>query len=181
MNYKNVYNEIIKDEAVIELINFADKQLKNMGYVLHDASHSYSVCDTINVLSKTLLFDEKEHYLSMISGYLHDIGNCISRKYHESCGADIAFYILKEYKLSDGDISIVCNAIKNHRSYSTSFGDKCSSVLYIADKTHISRSRVRKNDYDIINDIHDKINYAVVKKHINIEKEKLIFEVFIDE
>ncbi|MGI6706449.1 MAG: hypothetical protein ACOX6S_09430 [Clostridia bacterium] len=56
-----------------------------------------------------------------------------------------------------------------------------SSALIIADKSDAHRTRVRKGKYDV-NDIHDRVNYAIQKTRLVVDKERKIirYEINMD-
>ena len=52
-----------------------------------------------------------------------------------------------------------------------------SAALILADKSDVRRSRVRTTEHDF--DIHDRVNYAVLKSSLSVDKEKKIISLRI--
>lgn len=79
----------------------------------------------------------------------------------------MAFFLLKERGMDPKDAATVASAIGNHDEKQGSAVDEVSAALILADKTDVRRSRVRNNspaDFDI----HDKVNYAVIKSSVEV-------------
>lgn len=105
--------------------------------------------------------------LGAIAAFLHDIGNVVNRKGHESSGALLAFSLLRDMGAEPDDIAIVITAIGNHDENTAFPVNEVAAALIIADKTDVRRSRVRNRD-TIAQDIHDRVNYAVEKSELTV-------------
>lgn len=171
------YEDIIKDDEINEYIKYSDECLKNMGFTEHGFAHVQKVSNTVEYIL-TILNHPDLIELGKIAGYLHDIGNCVNRNYHSHSGALMAQRILKERGFKLEDISKISYAIGNHDEADGVPADPISAALIIADKADVRRSRVRKTivtDFDT----HDKVNYAISKSNLEIDKEKKIINLSI--
>ena len=102
---------------------------------------------------------------------MHDIGNIVNRKEHSQSGAVMAFRILDNMDMDAEDIATVVTAIGNHDEGEGEAVNAVSAAIILADKTDVRRSRVRNSDITSF-DIHDRVNYSVIKSSVNINEEK---------
>lgn len=169
-----LFESIKKDEWVKSLIKRADNCLEAIGYTEHGFRHTALVSKNAKRILEELGFDKKEVELAAIAGYLHDIGNSVNRVNHPQSGAILAKDILVKYGMEYDDITEIISAIGNHDE---SFGgepvNRVSAAVIIADKGDVHRSRVR-NTKQIVFDIHDRVNYAVMHSNLRVNKEEKI-------
>ena len=71
-----------------------------------------------------------------------------------------------------GEIATVIGAIGNHEEENGLPVNPVSAALIIADKSDAHRSRVRKNKSIDYADIHDRVNMAIKKNYLVVDKEK---------
>jgi uncharacterized protein len=173
--------EVKKHPLVISFMDAADRHMGAIGYTEHGTRHATLVSNIAQNVLNHLGF--KRHLVEMaaISGYLHDLGNVISRFDHGQGGAIIAFNILRDLKMAPNDIAEIMGAIGNHEE---ELGDPISEIaaaLILADKSDVHRSRVRNPNMATF-DIHDRVNYAAEKSFLRVdEKNKSIaLELTID-
>ena len=126
-------------------------------------------------------FEDRLAELAAISGYLHDMGNFVSRTMHSQTGAAITYDILRDIGMSYGDIGIVLAAIGNHEEEFGNPVNPASAALIVADKSDVHRSRVRVKDPTLF-DIHDRVNHAVEHSFLRVDSEArtLTLELTID-
>jgi metal-dependent HD superfamily phosphatase/phosphodiesterase len=125
-------------------------------------------------------YPKKEAELASIAGYLHDIGNVISRKDHAQSGALLAFTILNEMNVDIRDSLDIITAIANHEENEGGVPiNVVTAAVMIADKADVHRSRV-KNKNPLTFDIHDRVNYAVTKSFVYAAKGSIKLELTID-
>jgi metal-dependent HD superfamily phosphatase/phosphodiesterase len=118
--------------------------------------------------------------LGAIAGYLHDIGNCISRSDHGQTGAILVHQVLQG-RMEPTDMAVLMGAIGNHEEeYGHAVGPVAAAVI-LADKSDVHRSRVRKAD-TVEFDIHDRVNYAVEESFLRVDAEArtITLELTID-
>ncbi len=162
------------------LLARADEYLEKLGYTDHGTRHAELVSRiALNILQR-LDYSEREQRLAEIAGYLHDIGNCISRQNHAQTGALIAFSVLGELGFRPDDTVDICTAIGNHHEDDSQPVSPICAALAIADKTDVHKSRVRGNA-DPAHDVHDRVNWAVQKSFLEVNGRELRLLLEIDE
>jgi len=161
------YEVIKKDEQVRAYIEAGNNALKALGFTEHSFPHASLTAETAAKILKELGFSDEEIELGKIAGFLHDIGNMINRSFHAASGAEIARNILERLGVDYKDIGKICSAIGNHDENTGKPISAVSAAVIIADKSDVRRSRVQETCMeDIINDIHDRVNYAVTRSEI---------------
>ena len=152
-------DQVVGHKVVSTFIALADQFTGQLGYTEHGFRHANLVSRiAYNILSR-LGHDPHVAELAAVAGYLHDIGNVVSRRHHPQTSALIVLPILTELGMPTEDIGMVVGAIGNHEE---EFGNPVSPVaaaVVIADKSDVHRSRVRK-DARVEFDIHDRVNFS---------------------
>ena len=176
------YREIKENEEIRGFINRGDYNLDRLGYTEHSVKHCTKVAKEAERLLKALGYDKKEIELAKIAGFMHDIGNAINRSHHAEYGALLTNQLLEKTDLPFEDRLVIVSAIGHHDESTGGANDPVSAALIIADKTDVRRNRVRtkaKANFDI----HDRVNYAVCKSELRVDKEKKVIalELEIDE
>ncbi len=174
MTLKDVKN----NPAVKSYINKANETLGVIGYTEHGERHSYIVARDARNILKELGRDDRTCELAAISGYLHDIGNVISREMHAQTGALIASQILTQMGMGVEDISEVITAVGNHHEEDGLAVSDVTAALILADKADVHRSRVRNPKF-IRFDIHDRVNYSTESSSLSVDKEKKVITLDI--
>jgi len=167
--------EVKKHPDVKVYIKKANDFLGVIGYTEHGERHGNYVAKNARRILQELGYDTNTCELAAIAGYIHDIGNVVSRYSHPANSAYLATQFLKELGMPVEDRVIVMSAVGNHDEGACDIVSPVSAALVIADKSDVHRSRVRSVK-EIKFDIHDRVNYAVTKSklHINIPKKKMI-------
>jgi HD superfamily phosphodiesterase len=88
--------------------------MEAIGYTEHGFRHVNLVAHNARRLLTELGFSEREAELAAIAGYLHDIGNMISRVMHSKTGAVIALNLLLEMGMDADEAGAIAAAIGNH-------------------------------------------------------------------
>lgn len=164
------YNEIKANADIRTYITQADASLGALGYTEHSFAHVTQVAETAGYILSTLGYDEHSVELAKIAGFLHDIGNLINRSEHSQSGAALAFCILDKLGFDAVDIATISTAIGNHDEGTGIPVNAVAAALIIADKSDVRRSRVRNKDRSTF-DIHDRVNYSVIKSELHIDDE----------
>ncbi|KPJ54063.1 phosphohydrolase [candidate division TA06 bacterium DG_24] len=173
--------DIKKNELVGAYLKRADEQLGVIGYTEHGPRHADLVAHiAYNVLSR-LERTEREAQLAAIAGYLHDIGNVVSRVDHAQTGAIIAQSILADMGMSPDEYTGIMAAIGNHHEQDGNPVSDIAAALILADKSDVHKTRVRNPEL-IKFDIHDRVNYAAQNSFLRVDGERraLTLEVTID-
>ena len=162
------YDQITKNEAIRTYIIRADESLGALGFTEHSFAHVSRVAKTAGDILETLGYPERIVELARIAGYLHDIGNVVNRVDHSQSGAVMAFRILDRMNFPPEEIAAIVTAIGNHDEGNGTPVNAVSAALFLADKSDVRRSRVRKTA-DITQDIHDRVNYSVTSSNLDID------------
>ncbi len=175
------YDEIKENEEIKVYITGADRVLASMGYTNHSYGHVMKVAETVKEILTKFGYSEREINLGQIAAYMHDIGNGINRMTHAHTGALMAFNILTRLDMDPKDISLIIGAIGNHDETSSYPISPIAASLIVADKSDVRRSRVRDPETRTEN-IHDRVNYAVVSSSldVNAEKRELTLNLTLD-
>ncbi|HVM15262.1 MAG TPA: hypothetical protein VM287_13175 [Egibacteraceae bacterium] len=168
-------------ERTSAFIAAADEFLGAQGFTEHGFRHANLVGHiAFNVLTH-LGHDAHTAELGAAAGYLHDIGNVVSRAGHGQSSAWLAFDLLKELEAAPADMAQILSAVGNHEEqYGEAVGPVAAAVI-LADKSDVHRSRVRK-DASIEMDIHDRVNHAVEASFLRVDTDQrtLTLELTID-
>ena len=144
--------------------------LRALGYTEHGTRHAGLVASIAHNILERLEYSKREQELAAVAGYLHDIGNVVSRFHHAQIGAAISERILSNMGMPPREIATVIGAIGSHdpedSANAVSF---VSAALILADKSDVHRSRVRNSDI-LSFDVHDRVNYAVTKSFLRVHE-----------
>lgn len=162
---------IIEDKNIIKYIQEADKVLSEMKFTEHNLAHVTKVSQLSSYILSELGYSDYEVNLVKIASYLHDIGNIINRHNHPHYSALLAHDLLSNRDFTLEEIFKIMSAVGNHDESSGKPVSPISAALIIADKSDVRRSRVRKLDIKQF-DIHDRVNYAVDKSELIVNKEE---------
>lgn len=175
------FEQIRNNEDIKTYITKADESLIALGYTEHSFAHVGKVSEGAAYILGALGYDERTVELARIAGYLHDIGNLVNRVDHSQSGAVMAFRILDKLGMAAGEIATVVTAIGNHDEGTGVAVNPVAAALIIADKSDVRRTRVRNSDISTF-DIHDRVNYSVVKSELRISEDKkiVILELEVD-
>lgn len=174
-------NKIKKDNEVINYLTQADRYLAVVGYTEHGSRHARLVAKNAKNILLDLNYDERTSELAAIAGYLHDIGNVVSRERHEQISALIARDILIRLGMPAKEIAEVISAIGNHHEETGTPASEISAALILADKADVHRSRVRNPEF-VKFDIHDRVNFAVKRSVLTVKKKerRITFDLNVD-
>ena len=163
------YEEIRNNEEIRAFLKKGNDNLGVLGFTDHSTAHCALVAERAADILKALGYDEHTVELAKIAGFMHDIGNAITRSNHAQYGAILAYEFLKETDMPMDDRLTVMAAIGNHDEKDGVAVDAVSAALIIADKTDVRRSRVvsKKEEFDI----HDRVNYAVTDADVTVDYE----------
>lgn len=172
------------DAEVQAYIRQANKNLGVLGFTEHGFRHVGLVANIAKNVLRLLDYDERQQELGAVAGYLHDIGNVISRHGHASTGALLAHPILNRLGMAPEDVAVVLGAIGSHGDDSGRLGEPVhpvSAALILADKSDVHRSRVRNTDPSTF-DQHDRVNYSATSSFLRVapEAKTITLELSID-
>lgn len=173
------FEAVKADPTIKTYIEKADSSLAAMGFTEHSFAHVAKVSKTASEILLTMGYSKRQAELAQIAGYLHDIGNVINRIDHAQSGAVMAFVILDRLDAGPADIATIINAIGNHDEGTASATDPITAALILADKSDVRRSRVRNVKAEEF-DIHDRVNYSVIKSSLSINEGKTIITLNLE-
>ncbi|CEP66165.1 HD domain [Moorella glycerini] len=173
--------DVKKDPEVEELIVKGNEHLGAMGFTEHSHRHLSLVAKISYNVLEHLGYDRRVAELAAIAGYLHDIGNVISRQDHGQTGALLAYRILTRLGMPTVEVATIMGAIGNHEEEYGQAVNTVGAALILADKSDVHRSRVRNSDISTF-DIHDRVNYAVQHSFLRVDASRrtITLELTID-
>ncbi|MCC7212648.1 MAG: HD domain-containing protein [Candidatus Brocadia sp.] len=172
--------EQVKNHPDVKVcIKKANDFLGVIGYTEHGERHGNYVARNARKILQELGYDANMCELAAISGYIHDIGNVVSRHSHQEHSAHLAGQFLRELNMPVEDRVLVMSAVGNHDEGTCDIVSPVSAALIIADKSDVHRSRVRSTK-EITFDIHDRVNYAVTKSELYIDVPKKAITLNLD-
>jgi uncharacterized protein len=164
----DVLTRLQQDPVISAFIKLSDQFLGAQGFTEHGFRHANLVGRIAHNVLHHLGADEELCELAAIGGYLHDVGNVVTRMNHGLSGAWIAYDALRRIEVDPYRIGLVLSAIGNHEEqYGSSIGPVGAAVI-LADKADVHRSRVRKGA-DTATDIHDRVNDAVTHSFLRVD------------
>lgn len=163
---------VMVDAEVIALIDGARRMMEALRYTDHSLRHTKLIAERAGYVLETLGYVDRDVELARIAGYLHDIGNAISRPGHEMIGAILAYQVLRRLGATNKDAILVSTAIGNHDEGGGRPVNAIAAAVILADKSDVHRSRVRNNNAIDSFDIHDRVNYAVTNSDLVVDLEK---------
>lgn len=177
-------DDLVHDATVQAYIEAANANLGVLGFTEHGTRHANLVSRIARNVLRLLGYDEHMQELAAIAGYLHDMGNVVSRYDHPMTGALLAEQILRRHKMAPADIALVMGAIGSHGDDSARLGEAVHAVaaaLILADKSDVHRSRVRNIDHAKF-DAHDRVNYASESSFLRVDPDAkwITLEMTID-
>jgi metal-dependent HD superfamily phosphatase/phosphodiesterase len=170
MSIRISFTDIKNSKEIRTYIKQADASLKALGFTEHSFAHATKCAEVAGKLLEDMDYSKHEVELSKIAAYMHDIGNVINRVDHAQSGAVMAFRILDKMGMEPKDTAAIITAIGNHDEKTAFPVNAIAAAVIIADKTDVRRSRVRSKE-TIFTDIHDRVNYAVEKAELKLNKE----------
>lgn len=180
MSNKNLltYKDIKQSEEIRAYIKQADNSLAALGFTEHSFAHVTKCAEVAGKLLEDLGYEERKVELVKIAAFMHDIGNVVNRIDHAQSGALMSFRILDKMGMPFEETAMIINAIGNHDEATAYPVNAIAAAVIIADKTDVRRSRVR-NKETISSDIHDRVNYAVEKAELVLNKENKTITLFL--
>ena len=175
---KVTLSDVKENEEFKQLIDVCSNNLKVLGYTEHGLRHVGYVSKTTANILKVLGFDDRTVELGAIAGWIHDIGNAINREHHGLTGAVLAYGILIRMGMSAAEATKIIAAVGNHEEETGMPVNELAAALILADKSDAHLSRVRRETADR-KDIHDRVNLAIRKNYLAVDKNKKIIRLVI--
>lgn len=170
------YQEIRENEEINTYIRQADSALSALGFTEHSFAHASLVAEKAGYILSSLKFPPRTVELAKIAAYLHDIGNLVNRVAHSQSGAIMTFRILDHLDFPPDEIGQIVAAIGNHDEGTGVPVSPLAAALILADKSDVRRNRVRNQD-EAAFDMHDRVNYSVIKSELKINEANTIIQL----
>ena len=167
--------DVKADAEVAAIMRVSERQIEALGFTEHSTRHSSIVSKWSGDILRKIGASERSINLAEIAGYLHDVGNAVSRVDHAQSGALLAYKILTRMGLDYDAAAEVMMAIGNHDEQSGLPVSDVSAALIIADKADVHKSRVRNNVRTLKpadQNIHDRVNLAAESSFITVDEDK---------
>jgi metal-dependent HD superfamily phosphatase/phosphodiesterase len=162
-------------------IEKANEQMNAIGYTEHGQRHAALSAAIARNTLLDLGYDVRIAEIASIAGYLHDIGNVVSRFTHPQIGAVMSFTLLNEMGFDAEEIGMIIGAIGNHEEPEGVPINVVTAAVILADKSDVHYTRVQNNDPGTF-DIHDRVNHAVQRSHLTVsaEAKTITLELTVD-
>ena len=174
--------EVVQNDAELNAyIEMGDAYLGAIGYTEHGLRHANLTAHIASNVLHRLGYDAHDAEIASIAGFMHDIGNCVSRDAHWISSAFIARDALARLGMPYPDIAMVMNAVGNHEEDASDPATLAAAAVVLADKADVHHTRVRNPD-PATYDIHDRVNHASKRSFLRADSESrmLTLEIEID-
>jgi len=177
LEFSNVMLEDVKaNETVNSFIQAANDYLGAIGYTEHGYRHVVLVSSMAESILSSLNYPKRLQELAAIAGYVHDIGNVVNRQDHGQSAALISMHILRQMGFTADEVALVVSAVGNHEEEIGDPVNPVAAALIIADKSDVHKTRVRNPEAGPL-DIHDRVNFAVDRSFLKIDKERKLISL----
>ncbi len=133
-------DQVAGNKVIQTYVALADQFTGQLGFTEHGFRHANLVARIAHNILARLGYGPHVAELAAVAGYLHDVGNVISRHNHPQTSALIALPILTEMGMATEDIGLVVSAIGNHEEELGHAVSPVSAAVNIADKSDVHRS-----------------------------------------
>ena len=174
------FEAIQGDPELSAFISAADRVMEGMGFTEHGFRHANLTARiAYNVLLRSG-FDEHTANLGCVAGYLHDVGNMLTRDAHGQTGGLLVYHALRD-RMPGSDLATIVAAIANHEEDEGYSVSEVAAAVILADKSDVHRSRVRKTGRPEF-DIHDRVNFAAEQSFLRVDStaKTITLELTID-
>ena len=171
--------DVQADTELLAYIHMGDEYLGAIGYTEHGLRHANLTAHISGNILKRLGYDERTAELASISGFCHDIGNCVSRSEHWISAAFLARAALARLGMPYSEIAVVMNAVGNHEEDASDPATPVAAACILADKSDVHHTRVRARDRADF-DIHDRVNYAAKRSFLRVDGDARTVTLEID-
>ncbi|MBI2237739.1 MAG: HD domain-containing protein [Actinobacteria bacterium] len=161
-------------------ISAADRVMEGLGYTEHGFRHANLTARIAFQVLSRLGFEDRTVNLGCVAGYLHDVGNMVTREMHGQTGAVLVYHALRD-QVPASDLTTIVAAIANHEEANGFAVGPAAAAVILADKSDVHRSRVRKSG-QIAFDIHDRVNFAAEQSFLRVDSDAktITLELTID-
>jgi uncharacterized protein len=172
-------DDIQNDPGILAYIEMGNEYLGALGYTEHGFRHANLVAHIAGNIIRRLGFDERMAEIASVAGFLHDVGNCISRENHGVSAALLAKTVLWHMDVDPKEVALIMNALGNHEEEIGTPANPVGAATIIADKSDVHHTRVRNPDPATF-DIHDRVNYAAKRSFLRVDSNTRLVTLEID-
>ncbi len=178
-----IFENIKNNKEILTYLKYSDKIFKALGYKEHGVAHAIYTAQTAGYILEKLGYTKRMQELAKIAGFLHDVGNLVSRRDHTRSSAFIAMALLGEIQTKEekynGDVFEVFNAIGSHEDKNATPPNEITAAVILGDKTDVRHQRLRTPEQRY-KDIHSKVIAACRNIKIEVSKEKKEISLHLD-
>ena len=169
------------DPELLAYLQMGDYYLGAIGYTEHGLRHSNLTAHIAGNILSRLGYSKREAEIAAIAGFIHDIGNCVSRSDHWISSAMIARAALVRLGMPFDEVATVMNAVGQHEEDASDPATAAAAAVVIADKADVHETRVRLHDPAAF-DIHDRVNHSAKRSFLRVDSDarRLTLEIEID-
>ena len=168
-----------KDAELLAYMQMGDDYLGAIGYTEHGMRHANLTAHIAGNILRRLGFDDRTAELASVAGFMHDIGNCVSRSSHWVSSAMIARAALTRLGMAYPEVATLMNAVGNHEEDASDPSTAVAAACVIADKADVHHTRVRNVD-PATYDIHDRVNHAAKRSFLRVDSHARILTLEIE-
>jgi metal-dependent HD superfamily phosphatase/phosphodiesterase len=151
-----------KDPELLAYLQMGDDYLGAIGYTEHGLRHSNLTAHIAGNILTRLGYSRREAEVASIAGFIHDIGNCVSRSDHWISSAFIARAVLTRLGMPYDEVATVMNAVGNHEEDASDPATAAAAAIAY--------------------DIHDRVNHSAKRSFLRVDSDTrmLTLEIEID-
>lgn len=161
------------------------------GFNRHGGEHLRSVTHRMQMLlgaCSQQVRDSRTRTLAIIAGYVHDIGNLVSRKDHGIYGLYLLPQLFTEYDRDEPTLAAFLQIMEAVLFHEVEYGSRFASLcdlspvtlsLIIADKTDVNLRRVsdKSNASEAVQDAHTLVNLLTGDSRVKCQRTSLQWEI----
>jgi hypothetical protein len=174
------FNDIRNNKEILTYLNHTDDIFANIGYKEHGLNHALYTAQRAGFVLENLGYTKRIQELAKIAGFMHDIGNLVSKTDHAQSGAIIAMHILSEMQLHEekynDDIFEIFTAIGSHEDKDATPPTEIAAAVVLGDKTDVRFQRLRTQEQRF-KDVHSKVIAACEGTNLEVSKDNR--EIFL--
>ena len=167
------------DPELLAYLQMGDDYLGAIGYTEHGMRHANLTAHIAGNILRRLGYDERTAEVAAIAGFMHDVGNCVSRADHWISSATIARDVLVRMGMDFAEVATIMNAVGNHEEDASDPATAAAAAVVIADKADVHSTRVREMDRANW-DIHDRVNHAATRSFLRVDSEERVLTLEVD-
>lgn len=172
--------DVVQNDAeLLAFMHMGDEYLGAIGYTEHGLRHANLTAHIAGNILRRLGYTDRQAEIAAIAGFIHDIGNCVSRSDHWISSAFIARGALVRLGMPFDEVATVMNAVGNHEEDASDPANAAAAAVVIADKADVHETRVRNVD-PATYDIHDRVNHSAKRSFLRVDSDTRMLTLDIE-